>query len=139
MTSNKSIIFFLFLFRNVILALSSGSGAAGVFAALSYTALIDYGFKPKLTLQIMLLIPLLQLIIFYFGMKEQSPDDLAATLLEEQSDINIQQSPNFYQKLRYFPNLLKYVIPLFSVFVWEYLINQGLVSGINIYSYHLND
>lgn len=117
------------------MALSSGSGAAGVFAALSYTALIDYGFKPKLTLQIMLLIPLLQLIIFYFGMKEPSTDESAATLLEDQNDMNFHQSPSFSQKLRYFPNLLKYVIPLFSVFVWEYVINQGLVSAINTNSY----
>lgn len=110
----------------MILAWSSGSGAAGVAGALSYSALLGFGFKSKSTLLLMLFVPSLQMITFFCGLKEPNTVELTAAPLIEQSVD--QQSLNFSQKIRYSPKLLKYVIPLFAVFLFEYIINQGLVS-----------
>lgn len=41
----------------------------------------------------------------------------------EETDANI----TFGEKIRYVPSLLKYMIPFFLVYLFEYFINQGLV------------
>lgn len=130
--------FFIFLDRNVIMAWASGTGAAGVTGSLSYTALLLIGFTPKATLLLMLLVPTIQLITFLFILKEPStrlPSLSSASsttsLIDHtiDEDISIAQQPlSFAQKIQYFPNILKYVLPLFAVYLCEYFINQGLVS-----------
>lgn len=129
-----------FLFnRNVIVAWSSGTGAAGVTGALSYAALLSIGFTPKATLLLMLLVPTIQLITYLFILKE--PNGRSASLSTASSttslldhtldeDISVTQpSITFAEKIRYFPKILKYVLPLFVVYMCEYSINQGLVSA----------
>lgn len=134
--------FFTFLDRNVIMAWASGTGAAGVTGSLSYTALLLIGFTPKATLLLMLLVPTIQLITFLFILKEPStrlPSLSSASsttsLIDHtiDEDISIAQQPlSFAQKIQYFPNILKYVLPLFAVYLCEYFINQGLVSDIRL-------
>lgn len=120
------------------MAWASGTGAAGVTGSLSYTALLLIGFTPKATLLLMLLVPTIQLITFLFILKEPStrlPSLSSASsttsLIDHTIDENIsiaQQPLSFAQKIQYFPNILKYVLPLFAVYLCEYFINQGLVS-----------
>lgn len=42
----------------------------------------------------------------------------------------------FKEKLLYMPSLLKFIIPLVLVFLFEYVISSGLVSGFFFYYYH---
>lgn len=124
------------------MAWASGSGLSGLAAALSYAALSDIGFSPKITLLLMLVIPLLQFVAFLM-IKEPNNLDLLSSFSEstaslindhiEQSDATGEISEpllNISQKLQYSPKLLKYFICLLINFFCEYLINQGLVSGI---------
>lgn len=123
---------------NVIPAWSSGTGAAGVAGALTYSALILLSFSPKSTLLLMLIVPLLQLITFCFIVQEPnrpwttlSVTSSTTSLIEHanyERGVTYAEPPlSFTHKLRYFPKLLKYILPLLSVYACEYLINQGLV------------
>lgn len=100
--------------------------------------------SPEKTLLMMLFVPLIQFLTFFIILRE--PHDLWATLPSPSSttsliDHNTVVQPEiqpvgghapltFAQKIDYLPNLLKYVLPLFSVYLCEYFINQGLVSEI---------
>lgn len=111
---------------------------SGVAGSLTYAALLNIGFSPKATLLLMLVVPLIQLATFCVILKEPnrlftSSSASSTTSLIDHSlidqDISIAQVPlTFQQKIQYFPKMLKYVLPLFAVYVGEYLINQGLVS-----------
>lgn len=128
-----------FLFNsNVIASWSSGTGAAGVAGALTYSALIFMRFSPKSTLLLMLAVPLLQLVTFCFIVQE--PNRPWTTLSETSSTTSLidhanyergitfaQPSLSFTHKLRFSPKLLKYIVPLFCVYLCEYTANQGLV------------
>lgn len=131
-------LFLLFANRNVISAWSSGTGAAGVAGSLTYAALINIGFTPKATLLLMLIVPLIQLATFSTILKEpnrfftSSSASSTTSLIDHSNldqDITIAQLPlSFKQKIQFFPKMFKYVIPLFAVYLCEYIINQGLVS-----------
>lgn len=88
----------------------------------------------------MLIVPLLQLITFCFIVHEPnrpwttlSVTSSTTSLIEhanyERGVTHAEPQLSFPQKLRYFPKLLKYILPLFTVYLCEYLINQGLVSA----------
>lgn len=128
--------------RNVLSGWSSGTGAAGLTGALTYAALTSLDFAPETTMLLMLIVPMIQLITFCVMLEE--PNGLwmnftyassTTSLIDQnivQSDSNAQQSLTFAEKVDYFPKMLKYVLPLFTVYLSEYLINQGLVSiGLN--------
>lgn len=122
----------------MIVAWASGTGAAGVTGSLSYAGLLSIGFTPKATLLLMLLVPTIQLVTFLFILKEPntrsavlSASSSTTSLLDHTIDEDIsitQQSLSFSQKIEFFPKILKYVLPLFAVYLCEYFINQGLVS-----------
>lgn len=126
-------------FRNVISAWASGTGAAGVTGALTYAALTSFNFTTESTLLLMLIVPMIQLFTFWIMLEE--PNGLWLTLTNASSSTSLidhssvvqsneDQSLTFAQKLNYFPNMLKYVLPLFTVYLCEYMINQGLVNFI---------
>lgn len=123
----------------MISAWSSGTGAAGVTGALTYAALTSLNFTTKSTMLLMLIVPMIQLITFCIMLEE--PNGLWETLTNASSTTSlidhsiIQNESNdhsltFVQKINYFPNMLKYVLPLFSVYLCEYMINQGMVSSM---------
>lgn len=131
-------MFFTKFDRNVISAWASGTGAAGVAGALTYAALIYIGFTPKATLLLMLIVPLMQLISFAIILKEpcgigiiSSNTSSTTSLINHTSidDITTISLPplTLKQKIKYSPKVLKYVLPLFAVYISEYFINQGLV------------
>lgn len=132
---------FVILNRNVISAWSSGTGAAGVAGALTYALLKYMKVSPEKTLLMMLFVPLIQFLTFFIVLRE--PHGLWTTLPSPSSSTSLighnavdseaigAHAPlTFAQKIDYLPNLLKYVLPLFSVYLCEYFINQGLVSEI---------
>lgn len=115
------------------------TGAAGVGGALSYAFLINIGFSPKSTLLLMLLVPFIQFISFFVVLKESNDDSTISSITSSTTSLIhhtsaddgvaiIQPPLNIKQKLEYLPNMMKYVLPLFAVYVCEYFINQGLVS-----------
>lgn len=134
---------FEFFFRDVIGHWASGTGGAGVFGALTYAGLIQIGFTPKSTMLLMLLVPFCQALAFFVGLKESNnssldPSTSRTSLIHHHSDIDhditiVQPEIDFVQKVNYLPNLMKYVLPLFTVYVCEYFINQGLVCVSHSY------
>lgn len=115
---------------------SSGTGGAGIFGSFLYAVLIEIGISPVNTMLIMLSVPLLEGATFWMLLR--SPN----TIPKRDSEPQFNQSPNDQEtatsgtetkmsigdKIRYVPSLLKYVIPLLAVYLFEYFINQGLVS-----------
>lgn len=138
---NQYFSLYLILNRNVISTWSSGTGAAGVGGSLTYAGLILLKFTPKQTLYWMLFVPLLQAITFFIILKEPNLDNsrispsTSTESLIDHTDINDEASSSetpldLKQKIQYSPKLLKYVIPLFTVYISEYFINQGLYELI---------
>lgn len=122
----------------MIVAWASGTGAAGITGSLTYAGLLSIGFTSKATLLLMLIVPTIQLVTFLFILKEPntrsevlSAASSTTSLLDHTIDEDIsiiQPSLSFSQRIKFFPKILKYVLPLFTVYVCEYFINQGLVS-----------
>lgn len=113
---------------------SSGTGAAGVGGSLTYAGLIWLNFTPKQTLLMMLVVPLLQAVTFFIILKEPNPNNIQnspSSSTESLFDHTDSETPlDLKQKIQYSPKLLKYVIPLFAVYISEYFINQGLYELI---------
>lgn len=136
--ANCNIYFWICFNRNVIVAWASGTGAAGITGSLTYAGLLSIGFTSKATLLLMLIVPTIQLVTFLFILKEPntrstvlSAASSTTSLLDHTIDDDIsiiQPSLSFSQRIQFFPKILKYVLPLFTVYVCEYFINQGLVS-----------
>ncbi|KAL1493451.1 hypothetical protein ABEB36_011500 [Hypothenemus hampei] len=119
--------------KSVISAWSSGTGGAGVIGALSYSLLQSIGMQTALL--IMLIIPTLTAISFWIILPAPSEHDIAAAL-EIQKKVNEdeikQPKETFFRKLKLIPALLKYIIPLGLVYLFEYFINQGTFEIIQI-------
>lgn len=115
----------------------SGTGGAGLFGSFSYAALISIGLTPFNTLMIMLSVPLLEGATFWILLRnpnkaigsnpqaKHSPDD------EDNSTGRNEMKFSLANKIYYIRSLLKYMIPLALVFLFEYFINQGLVRSSN--------
>lgn len=85
---------------------------------------------------VMLIVPVLEGVTFWLLLRKpctipnvdsehqfmRMHSDLECAMEETQSNIT------FGDKIRYVPSLLKYMIPFFLVYLFEYFINQGLVS-----------
>lgn len=111
--------------KNLLLAFSSGLGASGVAASLSYAALVGVGCKPKITLCLMLVFPLLEIVAFLFiresnAIESSTIDPSSATSLIGDSTnasgttatIDETAPMTFSEKKQYLPKLAKYFIPL---------------------------
>lgn len=124
--------------KNLLLAFSSGIGASGVAASLSYAALTDIGFTPKTTLYLMLIVPLMELVAFLFinesnAISLSTSDSASTTSLIDDgsggtgSDTEA-SSMTLSEKWQYLPKLLKYFTPLCVNYICEYIINQMVNS-----------
>lgn len=121
--------------RNVISTWSSGTGGAGIFGSFSYAALISIGLSPLNTMLVMLIVPVFEGVTFWLLLRNPCtipninsepqfmPVNSDPENAMEETDANI----TFGEKIRYVPSLLKYMIPFFLVYLFEYFINQGLV------------
>lgn len=119
---------------------SSGTGGAGILGSISYAALIALGVSPVNTMLIMLLVPLLEGGTFWLLLRNPSTIkncDLELSATETPNNLenvheNLEAKFTLGDKIRYIPSLYNYLIPLLLVFVFEYFINQGLVSMFKI-------
>lgn len=123
--------------KNVVSTWSSGTGGAGIIGSLSYSLLREIGFSSRQTLLLMILVPTIELITFYFLLSDPrnfSPDGSSVEnrplILEAQDQQREHlQLNSLAQKLSYIPELMIYFAPLAMVYFFEYFINQGLVSA----------
>lgn len=123
--------------KNVVSTWSSGTGGAGIIGALSYSLLIQLGLSSRETLLLMIFVPTLELLTFFFLLNEATIPHHESTEQEHRrlfADIDDHgelhgDSPltTIAQKFSYIPKLMIYFIPLTMVYFFEYFINQGLV------------
>lgn len=120
---------------------SSGTGGAGIFGSFSYAALISMGVSPVNTMLLMLSVPLIEGAAFWIILRnpcmipkrdsesefQTAPDDQEAGVETKAAKLSLAE------KIRYVPTLFKYMIPLSLVYLFEYFINQGLVSIQNLH------
>lgn len=115
---------------------SSGTGGAGIFGALSYSVLRNIGLSNKQTLLVMICVPFVEALVFFLLLRkplsidEQIAERQKSLQQQEQMDVEADVSAlvTFKQKILFIPQLLKYMVPLTLVYLFEYFINQGLVS-----------
>ena len=120
-----------------ISAWSSGTGASGVIGAGSYAGLTSLGLRPRLTVLVMLVVPL-GLALAFWGLLEPSLTNTSWEYLPL-ADTEDQTPPapphqsepsrshqSLRHKLSVLRGLAKFMVPLGFVYFFEYLINQGL-------------
>ncbi|CAG9529864.1 unnamed protein product [Cercopithifilaria johnstoni] len=150
--------------KNTISTWSSGTGGAGVVGALAYAILTEPHFlnlSPKVTLLVMLVVPLLFSLAYWWLLV--LPDSIHkvnvmkpntwivpktymsansfkdTTSIAETNDRKFssekvkQRILSFKEMLRTTLTLLRFMIPLMLVYIGEYLINQGILQLI-VYS-----
>lgn len=117
----------IFVFRHVITCWSSGTGGAGIFGAVSY-ACLKIWLSTKQTLLLMLIIPVLEGIAFWIILEKpkETVESEKNGIGSREQKIKVQEK-RLKEKLRLVPTLLKYMLPLGLVYLFEYFINQGLV------------
>uniref|UniRef100_A0A8C1NTI2 Battenin n=1 Tax=Cyprinus carpio TaxID=7962 RepID=A0A8C1NTI2_CYPCA len=147
----------VFFSRDVLSGWGSGTGAAGVAGALLYSAFTQAGLTPQVTLWIMLVVPVILAVSYFFllvfpssfpqwrrhedghsasrvinsqerrPLIEEEADEDTETTQEEQEDKHIRPL-SFTDKIYIMKGLLKFIIPLGVVYFAEYFINQGLLE-----------
>ncbi|KAK1798420.1 hypothetical protein P4O66_007875 [Electrophorus voltai] len=143
-------------YGDVLSGWGSGTGGAGVAGALMYSALTQAGLSPRVTLLVMLLVPVVMAISYFIllvfppsflqwktretqpslsSMAEQSRE--RRPLLQEDDDsIHKEQNKEaqqtgpltFSDKLHILKGLRRFILPLALVYFAEYFINQGLLE-----------
>jgi len=121
----------------VISTWSSGTGGAGVIGAVSYAGL-TLVLSIENTLLVMLVVPFLQAVTFWVILKHPTHIRIPITKngIDSQEQIIKIPEKSFRDKINLVPGLLKYMIPLGLVYLFEYFINQGLVMIIR-YNLHI--
>lgn len=109
--------------------------------ALSYSVLTQLGLSPKATMLVMISVPALEALAFYLLLQHPGDEEVQRIVERKESQedsaekteqiLSPEEQPlvGFKEKLQYIPSLFKYIVPLLLVYVFEYFINQGLVSG----------
>uniref|UniRef100_A0A1B0FHQ8 Battenin n=1 Tax=Glossina morsitans morsitans TaxID=37546 RepID=A0A1B0FHQ8_GLOMM len=119
-----------FYYRNVVSTWSSGTGGAGVIGSLSYAMLRSLNVSPRDTMLIMLLFPCIEALTFWVMLRK--PIILPVVTVESTEQLIENDKPlvGFKEKLAYTKELVKYMLPLGLVYLFEYFINQGLFELI---------
>ncbi|CAO1415609.1 unnamed protein product [Diamesa hyperborea] len=117
--------------KNTISTWSSGTGGAGIVGALSFTVLRGLGLSNQQTLLVMISVPVLELITFFGLLRKPLPLDeqIAEQQKSKESLTEAAYEPpleGFREKISYIKKLLIYMMPLALVYLFEYLVNQGL-------------
>lgn len=84
----------------------------------------------------MICVPFVEALVFFLLLRkplsidEQIAERQKSLQQQEQTDVEADVSAlvTFKQKILFIPQLLKYMVPLTLVYLFEYFINQGLVS-----------
>ncbi|CAF5052638.1 unnamed protein product [Rotaria sp. Silwood1] len=138
-----------FYAKHTVSAWSSGTGAAGLFGALSYTGLTSLlKLSPRTAILILLFVPVLLVISYimvgasqavarhrqYQQMSEQTTTDVDTDSNADEKIIHVNATlKDFRSRIKLVKPLLKYMIPLTIVYFAEYLINQGLLTNMGIF------
>uniref|UniRef100_A0A8C9R3N2 Battenin n=1 Tax=Scleropages formosus TaxID=113540 RepID=A0A8C9R3N2_SCLFO len=142
-----------FFFRSVLGGWGSGTGGAGVIGAFLYSAFTQAGLSPRTTLLIMLVVPVVMTISYYFLLvfppafsqwqcmeegpvrnnQERRPlmeeeEEKEAAEDEEKPDERFLEPLTFPDKVTVIRGLVKFIVPLGLVYFAEYFINQGLLE-----------
>ena len=118
--------------REGITAWSSGTGGAGIIGASSYAGLRTL-MSTEAALLVMLIVPIAEAASFWLIMVEPyDTSSVAKYALESQEEIIKVPTKNVREKFALLPRLIKYIVPLGFVYLFEYFINQGLVSIFHI-------
>ncbi|PSN31286.1 hypothetical protein C0J52_22287, partial [Blattella germanica] len=135
--------------KDVISTWSSGTGAAGILGSLSYAGLTAF-VGPSTTILIMVLIPMIMALAFWLLLRIPDSDKVTWTryleygCTEERSadnsptkgnktdncDVIPPESLTLKEKICMIPGLLRYMVPLTLVYLFEYFVNQGLYELI---------
>ncbi|XP_033188049.1 battenin [Bombus vosnesenskii] len=117
--------------KQVIATWSSGTGGAGIIGALSYASLTMW-LSNEDTLLVMLIVPIIQGITFWLVLVHPPQSSIPITKNGIDSQEHIIEIPrkSFKEKINLVPGLMKYMIPLGLVYLFEYFINQGLYELI---------
>ena len=118
--------------KNTISTWSSGTGGAGIVGALCFTVLRSLGLNNQQTLLVMVSVPILELITFFGLLRKPLPlDEQIAELQKSNKSLTeaAYEPPleGFKEKITYIKKLFIYILPLAFVYLFEYLVNQGLV------------
>ncbi|CAG5986553.1 unnamed protein product [Menidia menidia] len=154
----------VFFSRTVLEGWGSGTGGAGVAGSFLYSSLIQGGLTPRVTLLIMLVVPL-AMVVSYFGMLvpehplpqwRRADADRWAVGWEERQSLTQgaeQEEPeetsgpaedgpggalSFSERLHVIRGLLRFVLPLGLVYFAEYFINQGLMEILFFHNFFLS-
>jgi battenin len=116
---------------HIITSWSSGTGAAGLIGSVSYAGLTSIGLSPSQTIYIMLIVPTLMILSFFFVLKKPKAKSTESRHRTMTSDEK--------QGLTYFVKILlnifpKYMLPLGLVYYFEYTINHGLFELLETHS-----
>ncbi|KAL1130107.1 hypothetical protein AAG570_013046 [Ranatra chinensis] len=115
--------------KNVISTWSSGTGGAGFFGSFTYAGLTSlFHLSPSTTLYSLLVVPVIMGLSFWLLLKH--PDVNALTSDKRTDESTDSSEEGLSQKIKAMPALLKYMIPLGLVYLFEYIINQGLFELI---------
>ncbi|XP_012230607.1 battenin isoform X1 [Linepithema humile] len=117
--------------KDVISTWSSGTGGAGIVGAVSYAGLAMV-LSTENTLLVMLIVPVLEAIAFWCILKHPVHTRIPITKdgINSQEQIVKVPKKSFRDKINLVPGLMKYMIPLGLVYLFEYFINQGLYELI---------
>uniref|UniRef100_A0A3Q2V9J1 Battenin n=1 Tax=Haplochromis burtoni TaxID=8153 RepID=A0A3Q2V9J1_HAPBU len=128
-------------FSSVLEGWGSGTGAAGLIGALLYSVLIQAGLSPRVTLLIMLVVPLTMVVSYFFLLvfppslpQWRTKETEYAALVSEDRQQLLDSSDEEDQTATELDfceqGLWKFVLQLGVVYLTEYFINQGLVSPL---------
>lgn len=120
--------------KSTISAWSSGTGMAGIAGAIAYAGLIQVGFTPHQTLLLLLIVPFIWAMVFWVLLKmpeqyticQRTEASENEPLICDPNNTDRASYLSIKEKFRIMIPLLKYMIPLFLVYLAEYMINQGL-------------
>ncbi|XP_062919104.1 battenin isoform X2 [Mobula hypostoma] len=130
----------------VVWGWASGTGAAGLFGALSYSGLTQGALTPRHTLQLMVLVPVIQwasyfcLLVLPPTFSNWGLENVDGSAARRDRDEGLEEQPlipsggsgsmeshlNFSNKMQIIQRFLKYTVPLSLIYFAEYFINQGL-------------
>ena len=119
------------------------TGAAGIGGALVYAGLRTF-LSAKVTILLQLVVPVMLVVAYLFLLTKpaktlsQTPQSHPTSPTEQQPEqdkgrrrvklkfINREEARYFISHVKYVPHLVQYMVPLYLVYISEYMINQGL-------------
>jgi len=127
--------------KNVISTWSSGTGASGLLGAVSYAAITSAGISPRTTVLLMLVVPIMMSVTFFFILEHEQSRVHRPSLVVDCNESDIEHlmpqetihrsSPITFSKWRVVKRTaVRFILPLGLVYLCEYFINQGIFELI---------